>query len=255
VGLRKLEPLEKTPDAAERGTLIHGVMDDFIAACPDIIPADARNMLIDFSERRLARRADSEGVWDFWRPRFERIAGWIVDNETEWRASGAKPLRTEIEGRMSLPGAHGDFTLTVRADRIDRLSDGSYALIDYKSGGSFSAKKIQSGAAPQLPLEGLILQQGGFTELAPGEPGYFGYWIITGGSPPGDTKEATKDLPQAMENARQGLTTLIAMFDNPATPYFSIPDPDRAPRFNDYEQLSRLQEWTALDETSAEDAA
>ena len=32
---------------------------------------------------------------------------------------------------------------------------------------------------------------------------------------------------------------------------YSLPDPDRAPRFNDFEHLARIQEWTALDDAEA----
>ncbi len=163
-------------------------------------------------------------------------------------------MKSEVKGSMTLPGPAGDFTLTVRADRIDRLNDGTYALIDYKSGGTFSKSKIESGDSPQLPLEGLIVQAGGFENIPAGEPGWLGYWVMIGGNPPGDVKAADRDLGDVLSCAHDGLIDLIKRFDNPTTPYFSVPDPDRAPRFNDYAQLARLQEWAALGE-AAEEAA
>ena len=46
-----------------------------------------------------------------------------------------------------------DFTLTARADRIDRLADGSLAIIDYKTGAPPTIDEVLS-LSPQLPLEG-----------------------------------------------------------------------------------------------------
>jgi len=251
--LKKLEPLEKAPDNADRGTFLHAVMEEFVKAAPGAIPTGAKKTLLDIGNDLQSRRADDAGFWDFWWPRFDRLAGWVVDHEKEWRTQ-AMPVKSEVKGSMTLQGPVGDFTLTARADRIDRFGDGTYALIDYKSGGTFSKSKIVSGDSPQLPLEGLILQAGGFENIPAGEPGWLGYWIMTGGNPPGDVKAADSDLGDVLSRAHDGLRDLIRRFDDPVTPYFSVPDPDRAPRFNDYEHLARLQEWTALGEAT-EDAA
>ena len=43
--------------------------------------------------------------------------------------------------------------------------------------------------------------------------------------------------------AREGLSRLIAHFDDPATPYLPVPRPEVAPIFGDYEHLARLGEW------------
>jgi ATP-dependent helicase/nuclease subunit B len=48
-----------------------------------------------------------------------------------------------------------------RADRIDRLADGTLAMVDYKTGTPPSARMVQEGFALQLGLIGLIAQGGG----------------------------------------------------------------------------------------------
>jgi len=149
----------------------------------------------------------------------------------------------------------GNFTLTAKADRIDRLHDGSYAIIDYKSGSTFSKAKIVSGESPQLPLEGLIAQAGGFEGIAAGSVGWLGYWMMTGGEPPGEVECLNDNIDDALADTRAGLEALITLYDNAKTPYYAIPDPDRAPRYNDYEQLARVQEWTALGDAGGEEAA
>ena len=43
--------------------------------------------------------------------------------------------------------------------------------------------------------------------------------------------------------ALAGLKRLIAHFDDPRTPYRSLPQPERAPRYSDYTHLARVKEW------------
>jgi ATP-dependent helicase/nuclease subunit B len=42
--------------------------------------------------------------------------------------------------------------------------------------------------------------------------------------------------------------TLIASFDDPATPYLAVPRPEKAPRYSDYAHLERQKEWLAGEE-------
>ncbi len=247
--LEKLEPLERRPDMADRGTFIHDVLKDFIKNCPDNLPGNARNILLDIGVNHPGRKADDPGFWDFWWPRFQRLADWFIDDESKGRQE-ARPVAVEISGLIKFSGPGGDFTLTARADRIDRFHDGRYAIIDYKSGTNFPVSKILSAEAPQLVLEALILQGGGFADLPAGSAARLGYKILTGGNPAGETRAAESGIETAVEEARMGLESLIRAFDDPQTPYYSVPDPDHAPRFNDYDHLARIQEWADLDDTA-----
>ena len=149
--------------------------------------------------------ASDSGSWDYWWPRFERLAASFVANEHKWRKE-AQPHKTEIKGTLDIPAGNGVVTLSVRADRIDRMHDGTYALIDYKSGGTYSEKAIISGASPQLPLEGMILEQGGFVDLMNARAGYAGYWKLTGGRQGIDIKALKNQdvLKEAIESTSEG---------------------------------------------------
>ena len=70
------------------------------------------------------------------------------------------------------------------------------------------------------------------------------YWRLTGGDPPGEIKPLSLDVAALVADAVQGLTTLIAEFDDPATPYLAVPDITKAPAFSDYAHLARLKEWS-----------
>ena len=145
---------------------------------------------------------------------------------------------------MIVNGPAGAFTLTAKADRIDKSKDGRRAaVLDYKSGGSYPHKGIVSGKLPQLPLEMLILENGGFGKDITVPVSKLSYIVVNGGGEGGEMKPLTDPtkLQEARENAKQGLEDLIAAFDNPDMPYYSLPRPEIAPKYNDYEHLAAPQ--------------
>lgn len=247
--LDSLEPLEKAPDYAERGTILHEALKNFVRAYPgrDLSGVDA-DTVMGFIEAELQARPIDSDLLNFWRPRFARIAQWLINHEHDWRQN-ARPLACEVKGRIEIDG----LSLKARADRIDTLDETGAAIIDYKSAGNYSGKGIQTGLTPQLGLEALILQHGGFADIQACQPGYIAYWCLTGGDTPGTTVSPGKDvdLEQLCRHTREGLQALIAAFCDAQTPYLSLPRDGLAPRYNDYEQLARVAEW-ATAETEGE---
>ena len=245
LNLRTLDPLEKESDAAIRGQILHDTLDDFITQYPDTIPKDAEKNLLQTAQNFVQEENLTEEDWNFYWPRFTKITQQFLDKESGWR-EGAKPLKTEIKGQINLTTQSDDFTLYGRADRIDQTSEGA-AIIDYKSGGYFSKKGMESGDIPQLPLEALILQDGGFEGIAAGDCNYLGYWVLNG-----NNKHTELTEPHDMlVDTKEALTNLIDTFDNEDTPYYAIPRASKTPRFNDYEHLARTKEWAALDDEEA----
>lgn len=247
LGLRALDPIDADPGGAERGTFIHAALEHFIKAFPDSLPADAEARLIAFGRQALQDLRVPQDVEAFWWPRFEKIARQFVHQENEWRAA-AKPYATEARGEYVFAAAGGDFRLTGTADRIDRLQDGSYAVIDYKSGGTPSKTDVRQGLSPQLPLEALMLRHGAFQDMPAGEASELVYWRVTGsGQKPVERVTLSgRDISVAdMTNAAQaGLLALVERFDDPSTPYISQPRADAKPKFSDYEHLARVREWS-----------
>lgn len=246
LNLKKLDPLEQPVDAAIRGTVLHDVLDEFTKKYPEDLPENAADLLEEIAHKHLTTLGTDDSDWHFWKPRFERLSTWYTNHEKEWRASGAKPLKTEIQGSMDING----FSLSARADRIDQTPNG-IAVIDYKSGGQFSKKAIRSGANPQLSLEALIATHHGFQGIQ-NNVSNISYWILSGrASKAGEEISINDDLPSIIENTRAGLENLIKEFNNPETPYYAVPRADNMPRFNDYEHLARIKEWSAFDEEAA----
>ncbi len=257
--LRKIQPLVQDNDAALRGTILHEILECFTASYPLEIPDDAEDKLIDIARDVLEKSTETPDAMHYWWPRFLKIAAWFVAHEKGWREE-AKFLESEIKGNIDIDIDGQGFNLYGAADRIDRMH-GGYALIDYKTGGSFSNRALKDGSLPQLPLEALILSNGGFAgkgfkhdkkeelrkSVSRGDTTYLGYWKLTGGTKAGEVQSISGDLDETIETVLEGLKNLVSAFRDLDTPFYAVPNTNNAPRFNDYEHVSRLKEWVALD--------
>lgn len=262
LGFRKLAPLEEKADAALRGNIIHKVMEKFIARHKGKLPADAYEQILEIGRAEI-EALNNTRLSAFWWPRFERLARWFIDHEEHWRQQGYSPAALEATGALTLlADTQTPFTIKAKADRIDTNTiNGAAAIIDYKTGGTASAKDIALGYKPQLPLEAAILSGGGFENVKASDIGYIGFWKLSGGSLAGEDNEvslrAVQKICPDIENfddlavqAQEGLTRLVTTFQNDNTPYHSLPRPDKAKpeEWQDYRHLARVPEWAALDD-------
>jgi len=242
LNLRKLEDIDADVTASEHGTAIHAALENFVRKTMTEWPVDPLPLLIAEGRAAFAAYRDRPQVMAFWWPRFERIAAWFVGFEGARRAAGITPCLVEGQGEMVLRG--GAFTLTGRADRIDRLAQGDgVSIIDYKTGHTPSASEVMTGYEPQLSLLALMAAHGAFAQLGAQEAGELAYWKLQ------EKEEGKKivsfygNLESQIEKARDGLESLLDAFADPATPYEAVPKPSYAPRYDDYAHLARHAEW------------
>lgn len=248
--LKALDPLDADPGAADRGIVIHDALANFLKAYPRRLPADTVPQLLLQGEKSFGDLLARPGVWAFWWPRYCRIAEWIAAQEAERRPL-LEDIFAEIEGRMTIASAGGAFEIVGRADRIERRRDGTVALIDYKTGGVPEAGDVADGFTPQLALEAAMIEHGGFAGIAKSAVGELAYWKLGGGDPAGKVMRDEADpaeLRALIDRTLAGMKELIAAFDNPDTPYFAVPRPDKGPRYSDYAHLERVKEWLAGEE-------
>lgn len=250
--LSPLTPLDQDTTAAERGSLVHAILKDFLEKFPDHLPPSAGDDFIRLARARMDSLETDPAQREYWWPRLERLADWVVARERVWRET-AQPWKQEHQGEIKIPFARGHFTLFARADRIDRLKSGGVAIIDYKTGQIPTA--LNSGEDSQLPLEGLILRHGGFDpDLR--EAGLFSFWKLLGSREAGEVKDfdATQEM---IDLAEDGLRTLLAVYEDPQTPY-TAKAPRNPRRMYDDEKaiahLARLAEWSSLDGGDGDDA-
>jgi ATP-dependent helicase/nuclease subunit B len=237
--LKALDPLDAEPDRADLGIRVHKALEDFAARYPGRLPENAEDELLAIGRENFGELLARPGPWAFWWPRFERMVRWLVATERQPRAGVVESL-AECKGSLTLAARGGPFTLTATADRIDRLAEGGFLLIDYKTGSVPQPGVIRAGFAPQLPLEAAILRDGNFAGLS-GIPTALEYWRLTGGDPAGERKPVDKDDPASLiDRLVARAAALIDRFDDPATPYLAVPSPRWKPRFSDYRHLERV---------------
>ena len=249
--LAPLDAVDTPPGARDRGTVIHGAIGDFTEAYQKGLPDDPFAALIALGEKHFAALQDYPEARAFWWPRFVRIARWFVAWETTRRANTVA-LHAETKGRLEIPAGDRTFTLTTRADRIERLRDGTFAILDYKTGATPTAKQVSSGLSPQLTLEGAILAAGRQVRghRARRSLSAFAYVSLRGRGPAPAKKSRSRfdDGPADATSANKALARLkgvIARFENVETPYRSLVSPMWKTRYGDYDHLARIKEWSA----------
>jgi ATP-dependent helicase/nuclease subunit B len=144
---------------------------------------------------------------------------------------------------MKIDVPAGSFILSGRADRIDELPDGRAAIIDYKTGAPPTDAQV-GVFAPQLPLEGAILERGGFEGIGALLPAQLVYIRFSGGDVPGETRIVKCDAGQLTAETHANLVRLITEFDREETAYVSRVAPFRADAAGDYDHLARVREWS-----------
>ncbi len=253
--LDPLDPVDMPLSAADRGSAIHEALGEFTKQYANALPADAVGVLRRIGEKHFAPLMEKPEARALWWPRFQRIARWFAEWEAA-RRGGIAAIAAEIRGEIKIPLDNArTFTLTARADRIERRGDGGYAILDYKTGQPPSGKQVRMGLSPQLTLEAAILREGGFADIDAGASvSELAYVRLSGNNPPGEHKTVElkikpNDTPQLPDDAadyvRAQLEALIRRFENPDEPYRSLVLSMWTARYGDYDDLARVKEWSA----------
>jgi len=253
--LEALDPVDMPLSAADRGSAIHDAIGEFTKAFAAKLPDQPAEMLRQIGTRHFAPLMERPEARALWWPRFQRIAGWFAEWESA-RREHIDGIEAEIMGEITIPLEHDrSFRLLARADRIERRRDGSYAILDYKTGQPPTAKQVRMGLSPQLTLEAAILREGGFPNIpGGGSVAALVYVRLSGNNPPGEErtlelKIRPGDTPQppdqAANYAREQLEVLIRRFENEDEPYRSLNLPMWSNRYGAYDDLARIKEWSA----------
>jgi ATP-dependent helicase/nuclease subunit B len=249
--LRELDDIAADPGAAERGEIIHTILDRFLQLYPGDMPPNALPEMVRIGQAVFAGLRLPPAVEIFWWPRFLKVAEWVVAHETVRRTDGIRLIASEAKGGISFTAPGGEFTLTAKADRFDQLPDGTLEVIDYKTGTVPTKIDVVSGGKPQLALEAAMAARNGFPQVPDGIVSQLTYWRLSGGDPPG--KEEKRDPPEF--DILERLAARVAAYDNPAQPYTAQTPGATAERLGyhqRYEQLSRVREWAGSGEDDAE---
>lgn len=236
--LRELDPLDAEPSPAWQGELAHAILEEW---------HKSGRAMEDIAAEKLAAMGAHPLTRALWRPRLMKALEWVA---AEIAADPARqPVKFEAWGRIEWRGV----TLKGRLDRLDRFEDGTFAVVDYKTGKPPSGAQVEAGFALQLGTIGLMVEHGGFEGIS-GTASRFEYWslgksdksatgfgyiatpILEGSKRRGIPPE--EFLPQARHFLDEALDKWILG----AVPFTARLNPN-APTYDTYDQLMRLDEW------------
>src|SRR6202165_5461716 len=253
--LAPLDPVHMPLSAADRGSAIHGALGEFTQTFSAALPGNVALALRGIGEKffePLMERPEARALW--W-PRFQRIARWFADWEVVRRGNVAE-IDAEIRGEIPIRlDNERTFVLSARADRIERRHDGTFAILDYKTGQPPTGKQVRMGLSPQLTLEAAILREGGFEDTPAGASvSELVYVRLSGNNPPGEQRtlelkinkgDQAQSPDDAADYARQELEKLIRKFENENQAYPSLNLSMWSNRYGTYDDLARIKEWSA----------
>jgi ATP-dependent helicase/nuclease subunit B len=253
--LNPLDPVDMPLSAADRGSAIHDALGEFTQVFATELPRDPVGSLRSIGEKYFAPLMERPEARALWWPRFQRIARWFSDWEISRRDDIAR-IEAEIRGEIQIPLDNARiFVLSARADRIERRRDGSFAILDYKTGQPPTGKQVRMGLSPQLTLEAAMLREGGFADIpADSSVSEIGYVRLSGNTPPGEQKPLelkirpgdTPQLPDdAADEARRKIEALIRAFESEEQAYTSLNLSMWSNRYGSYDDLARIKEWSA----------
>ena len=144
--LRPVDDYWVLPDARSFGNIVHEVIEnskDF----------DCESLVAQMDAGAKEKLPKDSVLFYFWHKRFCEIADY-VSKELKDKVF----VDTEKEGQIKIAGRN----VHARADVL--MSDG---VLDIKTGDVPGEKSLLAGTAPQIPLEGYIMQCGGFPVKMP----------------------------------------------------------------------------------------
>ena len=235
LSLRPLERADEEHHAAWKGTAVHEVLETWFKedGCdPAKLRPRAEAMIVNETIHPMLRT--------LWAPRLMEAIDWIAEQVAADRDLGRRPIVAELKGEADVAGIklHG------RVDRIDRLSDGRLAIIDYKTGQAPAKKAVAEGFALQLGLLSLIARAGGFGDIQ-GKVGRHEYWSLA----KKNGRLGYRQSPDKDDGPDAFVERAYAQFAAAASDYLlgtrefeAKLNPAYAP-YEDFDQLMRLEEW------------
>ena len=248
--LKPLDGLDEDETAQGFGTRMHIALARFQKDNPNGADVNAgKDLLAIAAEVFDDLRNDPEFEAFKW-PRIEAICEAWLGWDAKRRPDIAR-VQIEENAALDLKLADGsDFTLSATADRIEKLADGTYVVIDYKTGTPPSRKMVAAGFAPQLTLEADMIRRGAFGGVEGGAKVSDALYVKLGGAEGVEDKDIIdrskgKSVAQLGAEHMEGLLLLLEQFRDPQFPYAPRPYPQFESKSTTYDHLSRYREWSS----------
>ncbi len=222
--LNNLEDLSATVSSASFGTWVHAVLEH--ATIEKNYSADN---LTKIADKFMPDITDEYQV--LWRTNFNSFVHWIAQELTK-RSHNATVWSVESTMQGKFYCGARQFDIIGKADRIDVLADGSYEIIDYKTGVIPSKNDVESLQAPQLPLLALLLIKNNNCAVSK-----LTYIALK------DKKVVSFDAGTLITNMQDKLEELLSYYLKvescyPINPLYALGNP-----YNSFAHLERIEEW------------
>ena len=261
--LKPLRNIEQESSYAEFGNFVHKILEIFLQNYQQIDPQNRLEFLIGNQAQEIFSQyfPDKTSVLLWWK-RFEAIAHWFLKLEEALRVN-LKESFSEVEAKATINGVE----ISARVDRLNLYLDGSFEIVDYKTGSLAAAKEIKKGIEPQLAVLAVILSQGKITNYPKlnGKINLQNIKNLQYQNPKGEDKNLIKNfvknnnisdncgvkietyqsikLEELLQSAEIGLTELLDLFINKNFGFICCPDPDiYQQNKDDYHHLARIDE-------------
>ncbi len=239
--IKTLDPVDAEPSHAWRGSVVHDILEKW-AKEDKCDPAK----LMERSGNLLTNPALHPALRALWQPRIAQGLQWVAERTAELSVEGRNLLVAEqtVKGEIEGVKLHG------RADRIDQLSGGGIAIVDYKTGKAPTDKSVSNGFALQLGLIGYLVETGGIENVS-GTAEAFEYWSLAKkydkfgsvSTPVSDTGKNNKMLTyEFVAFAHEKASEAIRAWITGMKPFTAKLHPEYAP-YADFDQLMRYEEW------------
>ena len=236
LGLRKLDDIDANPEANDFGSLTHRAVEGLSTHWSEQGRAASEAELVAIADKALHHLSERPNIDIFWRARLMGGLRYVNALEESRRPEGmAVACEQTHEAQLALD--HGAaITLHGRIDRIETTAAGA-TLIDYKTGTVPTEKSIVEGRALQLMAYAMLLQ--------PTQPvTRIEYWQLPRLGDVGST--LCVSTQGTLPDLEAKLKTALAQMLDEQTPFLARPVPNPSgDRFgNDYDGISRYDEWS-----------
>ena len=190
---------------------------------------------MDLTAQTLVQAVPWAAARALWLARMRRSADWFLAGEAQ-RLALAQPVDFEIKAHATLKDL--GFTLTAKADRIDRDASGRIYIYDYKTGTPPSPAE-QRYFDKQLLLEAALAENAAFDGLGPVEVAAAIY-LGLGSKPAAVAAPLEAETPEQVWTAFQ---ELILKYQDPTRGFTARRAMQSDKEISDYDQLARFGEW------------
>ncbi len=241
----RLEPLRRVGediDARERGTAVHLAVETFEKP-------DNERAIDELITTTLKEAGAAPELIELEKPMWLR-AGQAYLRWSAQRQRHRVDFATEEKAGITFDSSVGKVTLEATADRVEKLADGTLAIVDFKTGEPKKVKPVESGLESQLPLEAAIAAQSPFGHIGPAQTSELIYFRMSLSARTSDDDNGqplafkSHKTMQVAEEALAGLKRLIEQYADPGQPYLSKPRVEFVWSVSDYDNLARRAEWT-----------